>query len=253
MRFSYYFGDWYIKRKILNYVKLYSSQQKTLDIELKNFMIWHQREVLPKLSSIMDQLIEDIESTKNSKIERIKIEYAFVSFESQYKESFSKIGNILVPILSTLNETQVQRSRELIYRELDELNENGKISEIKLKSELKEAWEKNITQWFGPINEKQMKLLDDSLIQLFIHPRSKYIHLSKRAKDFLMAFDDRKQTTKLLEEFFKNWIDDNFYLNWKREFVTILTGVINSSSPRQKAHFIKELKKWESTLSKLYF
>jgi hypothetical protein len=162
---GYDFGDWLLKKRILKYVKFYSPQQAKLEVILDDFMAWHKK-------SELDQYILDVKGVKarfvgakETPLTKSEIAGYLKQFRSRYFQSFNYLSEKMIPLFILLNSDQIERTKVLLGRKLDEKKDRSKILKSELIKQLERKWLENLEEWFGPLSPKQVHLLH-SLIHL---------------------------------------------------------------------------------------
>lgn len=267
-KLGYSYGDWLIKRKIVEVIKLYSPQQDRLEGILDDFMAWHKKNMLKRYQDEMDRVTSLVSTSFKDPSRPIKpsdIENFLLTTRSLYWDSFNPLVQKVSPILAELGEEQVDRSRTLLNRKLDEkkdlikLEQSDKAAYIK---EMKKTWSDNLEEWFGPLEESQTKVLNNSFPRLMTSPKARFARGVERMKNFMAIFEDNplskegkdsviKNRTVLIRVFFKQWSEDDYYRQWRNNVSRFMAEFFSTLSKKQKSQFLEKLRSWNSTLSEI--
>lgn len=269
---GYKYGDWLIKRKILEVVKFYSPQQESLELILDEYMLWHKETMLKRYQDELNGDILTIEAVFKDKTKSIKasdVDGFLVRTRKLYWDSFLPLANKVAPLLSELGEEQVERTRTLINRKLDEKRDLLKMEredKSAYAEEIKNTWKDNLEDWFGELSKEQIGLLEKSLPGLLTSPKLRFARGVERMKRFLATFEEiplpknstdakmndlKSQRTQKLIAFFKSWSEESFYIQWRKNVSTFMESFFKSLNDEQKKKFLKKLYSWNETLNGL--
>ena len=267
---GYKYADWLIKRRIMEVVKFYSPQQERLEKILDDYMTWHRKVMLPKYLAEMSKSAQRIEtSIKDPKkpITKKEIHDFILTARQLYLDSFIPLAHRVSPVLSELGEEQVERSRTLINRKMEEIKERAELSKEDFRKDMYKKWEDNLEDWFGPVSEKQLAMVDKSLDSMMISPKARFARAGRRMQEFFSIFenhplnlqsDDKakiKETLivreKLLKTFFENWSSKKPYDEWRENISKFMESFLKSLSPAQEKYFLEKVKGWEKTIKDL--
>ena len=250
---GYDFGDWLLKKRILKYIKFYSPQQENLEVILDDFMAWHKANALNIYAQDVLKLKKRVEKIKQKPIEAKEIAEHLNLFRSRYFESFDKLSTMMIPLLSELKSEQVDRTKVLLGRKLDELKERNKILKSELLRQLESKWIENLEDWFGRLNPEQKKLIARESASAFISPLVVWSRQGQRTNNFTNIFDEKDIPKRKLglKVFFQDWKKDDFYLNWRRDVAGILSTFMKTLTDKQRLHLLKKLDDTESIIKKL--
>lgn len=277
---GYRYGDWLIKRKILEVVKLYSPQQERLEKVLDDYMLWHKKTMLKRYQAEVDLVIKRVEeafkdNSKNKEKGKVKavnaddVEGFLLRTRKLYWESFLPLANDVAPILSELGEEQIDRSRTLINRKLDDVKDRAKAEKEDREAYVKEignTWKDNLEEWFGELSKEQIDLLNQALPGLLTSPKLRFARGVERMKAFLAIFEENplpkktenasrkallEKRSKMLVAFFKSWSEESHYNKWRKNVSNFMASFFKTLSPEQKSKFQKKLSYWEKTLREL--
>jgi hypothetical protein len=265
---GYKYGDWLIKRKILEVVKFYSPQQERLEAILDDYMMWHKENMLKQYQGELDLNIEIFKERPHS-IKAKDVEGFLLRTRRLYWDSFLPLAYKVVPLLSELGEEQVERTRTLINRKLDEkkdLLKMEKEDKSAYSEEIKNTWKDNLEDWFGELSNEQSALLESSMPGLLTSPKLRFARGVERMKTFLAIFEDlplpknsnketrqnvvEKRSAKL-KKFFKSWAEEEFYTKWRKNVSAFMEKFFKSLNNDQKKKFLKKLTSWKDTLNEL--
>lgn len=240
---GYDFGDWLLKKRILKYVKFYSPQQAKLEVILDDFMAWHKK-------SELDQYILDVKGVKarfvgakDTPLTKSEIAGYLKQFRSRYFQSFNYLSEKMIPLFILLNSDQIERTKVLLGRKLDEKKDRSKILKSELIKQLERKWLENLEEWFGPLSPKQKELIAKSAPSSFIDPLIVWSRHGKRTNNFINIFDEKDSTKRsiALSKFFKDWQEEDFYSSWRDDVSTILVGFFATLNTTQRSFAIKKL------------
>ena len=89
---GYDFGDWLIKKRVLQYVKFYSPQQEKLEAILDDFMAWHKANALPRYSADIAKIQARFKSAAKKPLSSEELGAYLSLFRSRYLGSFSYLN-----------------------------------------------------------------------------------------------------------------------------------------------------------------
>ena len=164
-KMAYNNGPWLIKRKILEVFKLYSPQQDELKISLNRYMLWHRKQMLPRyvnfLGSVDDRVRElDLDDKKLTPEE---VNDLILEIQKLYYSTSIQLAQMIIPILVEMNEQQVDRTRTLLDRRLNEWRELKSIKKEILMQDLLYSWTGNFEYALGPLNNDQLAVIEKTI------------------------------------------------------------------------------------------
>jgi hypothetical protein len=248
VKLGYSFGDWLIKREILSHVKLYKDQQGELEKVLDRYMLWHKEEMLPEYLTSINQIKKLI----NKESSAININEIQTIAMTSLLKTVSKLGQDVAPVIGSINDKQLDRSRLLIARSFDK-----KIKKMKSykSKDIYVLWEDNSLDWFGAINLDQKKWLEDNKNKLFTQKDSltKLAIAGQRQKDFLEIFDskDAKDRINKQVEFWIKFEKNYKVFEGRPHMEILLLNYIKLIDKVQKEKIIMKLESYESKIKML--
>ncbi len=260
---GYRYGDWLLKRKILEVVKFYSPQQDRLEVILDEYMAWHKVTMLGRYQKHLDKTVKRFEEAFKEKgtpaISAQEVHDFLVQTRTLYWDSFLPLANKVAPLLSELGEEQVDRSKTLISRKLEDRKELTELSSKEYQEEMHQTWKENLEDWFGPLSDAQKEQLKNTLPKLLTSPKARFARAVSRMKEFLAIFEDIPESQKDYKEkraqrlmsYFKSWSDERNFKKWRESVSSFMAGFLGSLSSEQQNHLLKKLKKWQKTLSEI--
>jgi hypothetical protein len=263
MGIGYSYADWLIKKRILSVVKLYKPQQKQLEKQLDDYMAWHKVTMLPEYGKELDRVAKRVEALKKDKkkVSKEEVYRLLLKTRQLYLDSFLPLTTRVVPILSELIEGQVDRSRTLMTRKVDEIKEQTKLTQEQVASELRGTWEDNLDDWFGKLSEEQLKLLDEHIPLLVTSPMIRFARGVKRMQIFLAVFESnpieknlseyKEKRIKGLTDFFKTWSELKPYEPWRQQTALFMSKFLELTTTKQLDEFLKKLKKWQDAIDEI--
>jgi hypothetical protein len=269
---GYKYADWLIKRRIMEVVKFYSPQQERLEKILDDYMVWHQKVMLPKYLAEVSKSVKRIEtSIKDSKkpITSQEIHDFILRARQLYLDSFIPLAHRVSPVLSELGEEQVERSRTLINRKMEEVKEKAELSKEDYRKVMYKKWEDNLEDWFGDVSAKQMAMVDKSLDSMITSPKARFARGGRRMQEFFSIYENHpldlqlkdkdkakvkeilKTRELLLKAFFDNWSKKRPYDEWRKNISSFMESFLKSLNPEQQKYFLDKVKGWETSLKEL--
>lgn len=270
---GYKYADWLIKRRIMEVIKFYSPQQERLEKILDDYMAWHKEKMLPLYLKEVRRVASRVEKFKDAKgpeenISAEEVHTFLLNTRKLYLDSFIPLSHRVSPLLSELGEEQLERSRTLINRKMDELKERAELSKEDFREEMKETWEDNLEDWYGELSETQKKLLNENLDSLLSSPKVRFARGGRRTQEFFAVFEDTplskedlkekdnatkvyEKRTKALKEFFNHWSEKRPYDKWRKNIASFMAKFLATLSAEQKLFFYNKIKGWEKSLEEL--
>lgn len=231
---GYHFGDWLIKREILGYVKLYQGQQEKLELELDNFMVWHEKVMMPLYISDLKKLENDVVTFPISEAQKL-VESTFLLVRKRYVKSFIPLALKVAPILSSLNDEQVQRTREIIAKKFKK--------QMMIKppaEEIRKDLRANLEQWLGSLTKEQAAWLTKNQGRIMDSNKRK-IEIAKkgyRRKSYLDIFDfeSEKERTKVQLEYWEAYRLDFLKVGEHEGMIKVISELVVLITPGQRLH-----------------
>ena len=247
---AYRFGDWLIKREILSYVKLYQGQQQKLELELDEYMAWHKKVMMPKYANDLENLKTKIEATKfNTPESKVVLIEIFQLSRARYLESVMPLTERVSPILSTINDTQLQRSRELLAKKYQSIvDEKKKYT----KEEAFLMWKENIETWIGPLTAEQTSWLKERQDDFYLEMSSKkrITERGHKQKTYLDIFDEENQSkrTERQLDFWQKFKKDFLKVNFREKTIETLNEFLGTLSKAQRDRLIARITYYQSII-----
>ncbi len=240
---GYNFGDWLIKKRILKLVKFYSPQQEKLEVILDDFMTWHRANALETYRLDLLKIRTRLEGGKLKPLQAKELTSLIDHFRSRYFESFNRLNTQVLPLLANLTDEQVERSKVLLGRKLDEKKLRSKRSKQELRDELERKWLETLEEWFGSLSKEQVKLITKLAPTTFIDPLIVWSRAGKITNNFINTFDEKdiKERKIALKKFFSDWREDDFYSSWRRDVGAVLAQFLETTDEKQRKHILAKL------------
>jgi len=250
---GYDFGDWLIKKRVLKYVKFYSPQQKELEAILDDFMLWHKENALAVYGKDVARVSQRFSDGAKKPIGSEEIQNYLNTFRKRYFESFSHLSKKLTPLLAQLNEDQVERSKVLLGRMLDDKKDRSQIKTSELLKELEGKWAENLEEWFGELSVAQKALIKKKSSSTFINPKVVWARQGKRTNDFINSYDSKAQGEReaALSKFFNDWQEEDLYRQWRQDVSDVLAAFLTTIDSTQRKHALKKLNEIASIIKDL--
>lgn len=251
MGIGYRYADWLIKRRILSVVKFYSPQVDRLEESLDDYMIWHKSTMLPRYQATIDGVAKRIETLKNREVSQEEVYQFLLTTRQLYLDSLLPLSVRVTPLLAELGEEQVDRTRTLITRKLDEVKEETKYSLEQVTRELHETWRENLEDWFGELSPEQLELIKESVP--VTTPMVRFARGVQRMKLFMAIFEEiplseKEKREKALSEFFLSWSELKTYDEWRQQTAKFMSEFLKMISPTQVLKLKKKVQKWQKTI-----
>lgn len=262
---GYRYADWLIKRKIMEVIKLYSPQQDRLEIILDEYMAWHKKEMLPKYREALEFAKNNVAASKEKPVTQQSVVDYMHRIRDLYSLSFIPLSKKVSPVLSELGEEQVERSRYLINKRLDDLKDKATQPKEQRLKELQETWRDNLNEYLGKVTPEQEKLLLLHSPKMLTSGRARFARGVTQMKNFLLVFEDHpiknlkgeeraktlKQREQRLMDFFNSWGDGSHYNNWRQETSLFISKLAGTLDDEQRAKFLEVLTSWEGKVKEM--
>lgn len=253
-RVGYYFGDWLIKREILSYVKLYQRQQEKLEVQLDEYMAWHKKVMMPRYVKDLAYLESKIKKNELKKEEAASelVREAFFMVKKRYIESAMPLAHRVSPILSTLNESQIQRTREILAKKFKTMQEEQK----KYTYEVRLAMvKKNMEQWLGPLTPEQLSWLKEK-VSIFNDPNMNKKRLAERGqrrKTFLDIFDEKDEAkrTQIQKDFWQAYEKKFMSLDDQMPAIKLIAELVSLMTPEQRMKLAGQMSHYRAMIENI--
>ncbi len=244
---GYRYADWLIKKRILKVVKLYGPEQKKLKVILLDYMDWHQKTMLSRYENALVQLKKDVSSPVEAEVITKHLEKG----RTLYYETVLPLSDRVLPLLVTLKEEQIERSKVLLNRKIEERKEELTLAAKELREKKRKQWLDNLEDFLGGVSDEQSALLDKNLNELIYSPRARYAHSVLRVKNFINILEEtsdngqkKSQREEQLKAYFHSWREKDSYKVWRQKAATFLHKIHKTLSKEQKVHLIKKIDYW---------
>ncbi len=233
---AYNQGDWLLKRKVLEVFKLYSPQQEELKGILSDYMSWHRRVMLKNYMAFLadgDDRLRALELDKK-KFTPEEMDQWLGRARDLYVATMSQLGSSLVPLLAQMNESQVDRTRTLLDRRLQQWRDLKGTPVEQLVADLEYSWAGNFDLILGKLNADQKEVLSTTIKRLYLPP------------SFQLAYEGK------LNEFIQFWHRESEFPQWRIEASKLITKVLNLADSTQLQHFKKKIHQWRELMVDLH-
>ncbi|MBT1442938.1 hypothetical protein KJI95_00145 [Shewanella sp. JM162201] len=159
-KMSYRFLDWAIAWELDDYVELDKSQQQAFDKVLDEFIVWHQKEELPRYVAQLDNLKAQMQSdTLTPKLWADHMDYA----QAHWYRLFEHVFDGILPIIQSLSDKQVDALiAQLKEDEVEDSKEYLGKSQAELLKESNKRQQKRAEKWLGKLTDKQKAMINSS-------------------------------------------------------------------------------------------
>jgi len=249
-KLAYKHGDWLIKRKVLEVFKLYGPQQDELKVALNSYMLWHKKVMLPNYLAFLNKVDDRIRQMEldDKNFSPEEMDLFLKEMKSLYNDTLIELGHKISPILSHLNETQIDRSRTLLDRRLESIRNLKEIKKETLIQELNYSWRGNFESLLGVLNNDQLDILNKTIFRIYQPP---HFQLAYEGKINQMILDTLDSKEKKWDQFKDFWIQHTDQELWRIELSKLFTKMINLSQHEQLDFLRKRLKDWRELLEVL--
>lgn len=260
---GYRYADWLIKRRILEVVKLYSPQQDKLEQVLDDYMLWHKSKMLPRYQQTLEKTLQRLESLKEKPVTEMEMYQFLLEIRGLYQESFQPLAKAVTPILVELGAEQVERSKVLINRKLEEIKNKSEEPISEQRDELISMWKDNMEEYLGKVEPDQVELLNTHIPLMMVSGKVRFARGVSRMKVFINIFEDfpllegpdlqknRLMRGQKLEVYFKSWGEEKIYDPWRKEAATFLTKTLKSLDDEQMNSLKKTFKSWRDSVKEM--
>jgi len=253
VQIGYSIADWYIKKEILSYVKLYTGQQKELEKNLDDYMLWHRKNMIPRYVKRIDEIASHVEKIDLSKVEsQVLVGKVANKIRKDFADTFVPLAMTTVGPFSKLGNEQIQRSRELIAKKFKKQRDKRKKYNA---TEAMYVWSENTKDWFGYVSPVQKEWLSKNKEKIVFKKmaKEKVVKMGHRNNTFLDIFDD-KDPLKRVEKQKKYWQELSESIVEHRTnngLKGALFDYLSLLELKQKKFFISRLEYYKSKLIKL--
>ena len=159
-KMSYYFLDWAIEWELDDYVSFDKSQQQAFDKVLDEFILWHQKDELPRYVAQLDNLKAQMQSnTLTPALWADHVNYA----QSHWFRLFDHVFDGILPIIQSLSDKQVEHLiAKLKEDEAETVAEYAGKSQAELVKDSDKRLEERAEKWLGKLSDKQKAMIHDS-------------------------------------------------------------------------------------------
>ena len=250
---GYYFGDWLLKRKVTEYLKLYGTQKENLGKDMESYMKWHEANML----STYDQYLKNLESfLKKKEIGPFDILPHVKGAIDLYYQTAHPFMETLTPYLVVLNSDQVDALKKKIYKANEKRKKDLSISKLpeKTLADLKSI----LVKWIGPMTGVQEKYMANWLRIEAVSPQKVFERRLMHQKTFFSLMEiERKDQRKIeLEKYFKKFFSserEGIVFQQKRmmSFSVLFAGLYKLMDINQKNHLTLKIKEYRNILGDL--
>lgn len=249
---GYRYADWLIKKRILKVIKLYGPEQRKLELILDEYMLWHQKEMLDLYEK--ELLLIKSDFNKKDEVSSETIDKHLELMRDLYFKTILPLSDRVSPLLVGLNEDQIERSKTLLNRKVEERKEDLSLDAEELKEKKKKQWLDNLENFLGSVSDEQKELLNQEIKGLIYSPKARYAHSVLRVKTFIDILEDHKEPkvrALKLKEYFQNWKENDPYEKWRDKLVLFLDKLQKTLSKEQRDHLNKKIDYWIGVLREL--
>lgn len=262
---GYRYADWLIKRRIMEVIKLYSPQQEKLEKILDDYMAWHKKEMLPRYQWTLEKAAARMKESDKNPVTHDEMKAFMETIRELYSDSYKPLSFKVIPVLQELGEAQVERSRTLITRKLDDLKEKASESKEERLTELQEAWRDNLKEYLGKVTPEQEKLILEHTPRLLTSSKAKFARGVSQMKTFISIYEElpieekspeerakvEEQRALKLKDFFNGWGEGPHYDQWRVEVALFVSKLIKSLDNEQRKNFTEVLEKWAAKVKEM--
>lgn len=250
---AYNNGDWLIKRKVLEVFKLYKPQQDQLQVALDDYMSWHRSKMLPQYMNLLGDMSSRMREFEARKFAPEEIEPWVMRVRALYIQTFKGLAEKVIPILSTMNEEQVDRTRTLLDRRLDYWRDLKSVQKEYLLSDLKYSWRENFSHAFGELNEDQLKVIENQAAKILIPVDFQLSSEGTLNKGLMEALEVTPELEKesALHDYLDQWELDDHFIQWRVAFSKFCAKVLNYLTPEQIAFFQEKVAEYRELMANL--
>ena len=256
--YAYNHADWLIKRKILEVFKLYSDQQDKLKTTLKDYMNWHRSVMLPEYIGLLAQMDDRIRALELDKLKFTpeEMDEWVLKIRKLYVDTASKLGLDIIPILTQMNESQVDRTRTLLDRRLQQWRDLKEISKKALMEDLLYSWQGNFEHLFDELSVDQNKIIERTIFRLYIPPSYQLAYEGRLNQKILSGLEkieeeSRESAQEELKGVLSYWIKESDHTLWRVELSKLMAKVFNLADTQQVKGLRVKILKWRELMVKL--
>ncbi len=254
-KMAYRHADWLIKRKVLEVFKFYSPQQDILKETLTSYMQWHKKQMLPRYINLLGVIDDRVRKLQldDSKLNPEEVNAILLQLRELYVSTTIQLAQMIVPILLEMNDTQVDRSRTLLDRRLDQWRELKEVNKDILLKDLLYSWQANFEYILGPLNSEQLSIFDKTIFRLFTPPGFQLAYegdLNQKLLDAMVLTQEqgRAEGEQALLGFIQYWKRESEHGPWRIELSKLATKILNLSDSKQLEEFRKKIHQWRELM-----
>ena len=198
VKFSYNNLDWFVPWYLDDYLQLNDQQEDAFDAHLKVIWNWHRHNQLPQYSTLLNEIISDLDKQQVT-LERLH--YYGEQTNSFYHKVIHKALQEGLPLLQSLDEPQLKE----LYENFDETDQEFKeyFADNDLKQREKKQLKsinKTFKKWIGKLTKKQKRLLKAWTKETESTTELRIQYSEKVRLAFKQAMSGRKNTEQMRKQ-----------------------------------------------------
>nr|WP_010132261.1 DUF6279 family lipoprotein [Microbulbifer agarilyticus] len=246
VRLVYGHLDWWMDRTLNKYLDLDGPQKELLSRRVDEFHRWHRQTQLPRYADYMEQLATQVDSPDVSPKNLKKIEKQVDDF---WHSSVVMLSDLLLPILVELDDNQINQLAENARKEREKSLKKWDKSQRKREKQFR----KQAERWLGDLTAEQQAMIDKQVAETSFNPASRIAQRELWTNTFLDTLRNKPQgyeskLRKLLIDPQTLWPDDYRQMQdaLRDQGRTLATGILESTTPEQRAHMQETLLEFAS-------
>lgn len=233
----YRYGDWLLERKILEYAKFNRDQRKELEKISTQYMLWHEEKMLPTYLTTLAEIKKSIEKRQ---VDEKKISL----LNNAYQETFLELFNRMTPLLSEMNQSQVDvLQKKILMRQSSQVTPTLESMTLANRAFFVDLVGRS------PKKEELKELRDLSKSQVQRH-QEEQVKYGKTIQSFLSCFYEEDKKRCFLA--YKKLLSSNLILFDSKE-VKAWGRILNSLNKEDQRKVIRTLDKYIDLIQTLDF
>lgn len=252
--------DWWLRWQLDDYLDLPGPQQKQLNAAVDEFHRWHRQTQLPLYADYLQQLAALLESANSSQQDtRAELEAIEAQLETFYRDSAGKLVEQLTPLITKLNNAQIDKLGKNLQREREKsLKKWQQPGSKRQKRRLKEM-RKQSRRWLGDLTPEQEQWIAEWAVRVKFDPLLRDRQRQLWQEHFLAALRQKppgyqQQLRELLLDPQRLWPEDYAQMQqlWRQQTLELGENILTSSTLAQRRHLARELRDYAADFRTLY-
>lgn len=241
VRLVYGHLDWWMDRNLNKYLDLKGAQKDLLQQRVDEFHRWHRQTQLPRYADYLESLAADVDSPGANPEKLNQIEKQVDTF---WHSSVVMLSDLLLPIVTQLDEQQVDQLEVNVREEREESLKKWEKSKRKREKEFR----KQAERWLGNLTPEQDAMIDHQVDNTTFDPKRRDAQRQLWAKEFIGTLRSKPDG---YEKKLRGMLIDPQSL-WSQEYRqmqdqlraqarSLASDILKTTTPEQRAHLKSSL------------